>query len=505
LAVLDASASKALSTLGTAFSAPAFTALLGNSPGLTRADLKSLETGMLRGQSLPSALTKDLKSAAAFLNAAPNQPFLSSVLTGNSFGPAELNKAQQSGFYEPHATILKQSLTTFAANAARVSTPDKEFKFGLSDLKALASGTKCPNGKPLASAIPNAAEREKLVDSVRLLLDNPTVFGKLDLSGPDMAGMPNMAMKDGKFSVTDLERLIGKLPVLPNRPNFDDLVKSTLSAAPAPVSAPPIEIRDIPPARRAQMATLYQQWADTTGMVAHHEAWHGMNGPGGTKGKKTGEKFLQFHAQMRDEFVAWLGRQKPPRTDLLDKNGLLPTWDTTQPLPKEFWPGTVHHSIDWALPAFLTPTPKPGQELKLDGRTIRCLNDIKTPDELGRVWGESGAHAVAHSELDGEMGGFASVRDPAFMLWHFGVMETNRADWLKTDSGKAWQSKHPSGWTNPDADAGHVDLPKGGPIYKPQSGGKFFTADQIREAGVGFDPTDVRRAEAAARVKARPH
>ncbi len=171
-------------------------------------------------------------------------------------------------------------------------------------------------------------------------------------------------------------------------------------------------------------------------MVKHHESWHSENGSGGTKGKDSGEKILQFHAKMKNEFVTWLGKQTPPMTDLLDKNGLLPTWDTTQPLPKEFWSGCSNHSIDWKTPAFLTNTADASQQLKLDGRTITCLSDIKSPDELGRVWGKSGAHAIAHIRLGDEMSGFASVRDPAFMLWHFGVLENIRADWLKTDSGK---------------------------------------------------------------------
>jgi hypothetical protein len=163
------------------------------------------------------------------------------------------------------------------------------------------------------------------------------------------------------------------------------------------------------------------------------------------------------------------------------------------------------------MPGFLSVDPVKGQTFTLktpenpEGRVITCLNDIKNPDELGRVWGESGAHAVAHNKLGKEMASFASVRDPAFLLWHFGVIETSRAEWLNTDSGKAWQKDHPSGWTDPNVDAGRVKaMPKGEAAKGMRSPEKMpWGDDELREAGVGFtDPSE--RAKAKQRVATQP-
>ncbi|MBX7098009.1 MAG: hypothetical protein K1X89_09870 [Myxococcaceae bacterium] len=509
---LDATAAASLATLAKAFAAPELQAVLGTPPHFTKSDLTSMGLhGTLRGQSLATvapALAGALGEAANFLRARPNAAFLAQLSPSKGITAEELASARLAGFSAPHAAMLKEALTAFAKSAAAVTPGDtapEGHAFTLAEVTTLAAGGACPDGQELAAAIPDSKARQAFQSAAALIAQNPAVFRQLDLSGP---GMANMAMTNGKFTATDINRLLGAngLSPLPHRPTFDALVKATLPQVVKPFTRP-VEIHDVDQAKRAELARLYTAWADETGMVAHHQAWHSENGSGGTKGKGSGEKFLQFHAQMGEEFRQYLLDQKPPRTDLFDANGNLPTWDTLQPLPKEFWEGTVKHQIDWRLPGFLSPEPRKGETFTLDGRTITCLNDIKSPDELGRVWGESGAHAVAHNQLGAEMAGFASVRDPAFLLWHFGVIETNRAEWLDTESGKAWTAAHPSGWTDPFADAGKVKSPPRGIAlgakYPQQPRGPFWTDDQIREAGVGFVDPAKRRA-ASDRVATTP-
>jgi hypothetical protein len=141
---------------------------------------------------------------------------------------------------------------------------------------------------------------------------------------------------------------------------------------------------------------------------------------------------------------------------------------------------------------------------------IKTLNDIQSPDELGQIWGLSGAHGVAHNDLGGEMGGFASVEDPAFMLWHFGVIEQNRDDWLATASGQAWVKTHPSGWTDPGANVHSMMAMAAQPLSEEELQNKINNAPplwpmgQVFEAGVGFRDEQKRRM-AEDNVKQKPN
>jgi hypothetical protein len=324
------------------------------------------------------------------------------------------------------------------------------------------------------------------------------------------------------FTAADLKTLLGG-GALPNGNKMADVLGALKPApGPTPTPTPPVgppnndprvDISAMPAASRLQIANIYHAWG--ANMVKPHEGWHSTNGPGGTQGDGSGEKFIQFHANMKSDFVAYLKQHNPA---LLDKNGNLPAWDTTKDLPPEFWtakPPLAKHGIGWRLPGFLTAAGNAGpppETFSIHGRTISSLNDIKTIDELGQIWGLSGAHGVAHNVLGGEMGGYASVEDPAFMLWHFGVIEGTRAAWYATDSGKAWLAQHPSGFTDPSANQHMMgemgEMMTAGPLTeqdleKVKKAPSLWPMGEIFEAGVGFlDPA--MRAKTAENVKRLP-
>jgi hypothetical protein len=211
------------------------------------------------------------------------------------------------------------------------------------------------------------------------------------------------------------------------------------------------DINDLPAATRKGLADEWKKWAKP--MVPSHERWHQQNGTGGTEGKGSGEKFMQFHANLMNDFKSHLKKTNP---ELLKKAGSeVPSWDTSKALPKEFhFKGMEQSRIDAPIPGWATEKGNGRDAVTLEGsRTpIRKLNDIKNPDELGRALGESGFHAEGHSQLGGPMAGFASVGEAPFMLWH-GKMEEIRTAWKGTESGRAWMKAHPSGWTQPGANS----------------------------------------------------
>jgi hypothetical protein len=222
-----------------------------------------------------------------------------------------------------------------------------------------------------------------------------------------------------------------------------------------------VDVRDLTPAERQAIVNLYRPFGE--GMIEMHEAWHQANGSGGTRGEGSGERFMQFHENLMIDFLRLLETQEPELFARL--GGQLPSWDTTGPLPSEFeFPGMNPNivgnpnGINWPIPSYLTVEGGSQSYTLNDGgpdtpRVIRSLADIRNPDELGRVLGASGAHAVGHNRLGGGMASFASVAEPPFLLWHGKMVEIQEA-WTTTEAGQAWLAEHPSGWTDPDAN-GH--------------------------------------------------
>jgi hypothetical protein len=247
---------------------------------------------------------------------------------------------------------------------------------------------------------------------------------------------------------------------------------------------PRVEVSSLSVADRKALAKLWVPFGKK--MIPMHEAWHSVNGSGGTLGPGSGEKFMQFHANLMNDFVKLL-KAKPNAGLFARLNGQLPTWNTSTDLPVELrYPGMKATHLDWTVPGYLTAAGG-GQPFELNdvpgkpARRIASLEDIKSPDELGRVLGRSGVHAVGHIQLGGIMAGFSSVSVAPFMLWH-GKMEELRADWLATASGKAWLKKHPSGWTDPKANAhdaagGHGGHDHG--AHRAKAGVPRFTEKQV--------------------------
>jgi hypothetical protein len=173
----------------------------------------------------------------------------------------------------------------------------------------------------------------------------------------------------------------------------------------------------------------------------HHEEWHRVNGPGGTRGEGSGELFLQFHRDMMRQFEEETG--VPPPYD----------WDPSSPIPTEFTdpdgPRLVSDA-DVFRPAWLTAdgtgTPQGnadfGETVTIDGQTFGSLGDFENPDQLGRALGMSGYHASVHARIGGTMGGFDSPRDPAFYGWH-GHIDKVIDEWLATENGQAWAEANP--------------------------------------------------------------
>jgi hypothetical protein len=247
-----------------------------------------------------------------------------------------------------------------------------------------------------------------------------------------------------------------------DRDGFDVAQAQPVNITPTPPAAASrsthVDVSTLSAADRAAVASLYRDYA--RGMVPMHEQWHQTNGPGGTQGPGSGERFMQFHQRLMTGFNDHLRQQNPELYNRLGGRQL--TWDTTTALPKEFeFEGMTEsvrgnpRGIDWAVPGYLT-TAGGGESFTLNDsatpREIRSLGDIRTPDELGRVLGMSGAHAAGHQRLGGPMAGFASVAESPFLLWH-GKLEEIRQQWLTTPNGQEWLKANPSGWTDPNANS----------------------------------------------------
>ncbi len=272
-------------------------------------------------------------------------------------------------------------------------------------------------------------------------------------------------------------------------------VRAAVDLAP---TGPAIDITKVSPADRAEIAALWKTFGP--GMVPMHEKWHSVNGSGGTQGPGSGEKFMQFHANLMKDFRNVLATKAP---DLYKRlNNQLPAWDTTLPLPKEFWfPGMLAsakgpHGVDWTPPAYLTAKGGGDSYVLNDAnqhKTIRSLNDITSADELGRVLGASGMHAVGHVRLGGKMNTFASIATPPFQLWH-GKMEEIRAEWLKTPSGQAAAKAHPpDGFLDPNANS-HSALMK-----MPMGDKATNGAPPITDAQFGQELTEEPRSSRSSR------
>ncbi len=286
--------------------------------------------------------------------------------------------------------------------------------------------------------------------------------------GPQQEVCGFLPQQDGSFTLR-------YRPLEPKGGPFQEISSAELFKQGGEISlSPRVNVNDLTPTQRQELSTAWVEWIRDTNMIPMHEDWHSQNGSGGTRGPGSGERFMQFHANMMEHFKDHL--REIGRQDLIDAcHGDLPVWDTKNDLPEEFaYADMVKNNIGWEIPSWLTiDGAKPGEAtFRLDGREIKSLNDLRSIDELGRALGESGVHAVGHVELAGQMAGFKSVGVGAFMLWH-GLMEVMRSQWGRTDAGQAWTAKHPSGWTSPTAnnhDHDHMSMgaPRGMGISEAQ-------------------------------------
>lgn len=230
------------------------------------------------------------------------------------------------------------------------------------------------------------------------------------------------------------------------------------------VLRPPVSIHSLTPAERQRLVNLWLEFGPK--MVAMHTQWHEANGAGGTQGPGSGEKFMQFHANLMKDFAALVAKKAPALWfDKLKQS--LPAWNPASAIPKEFQFADMIGSskgpkgIDWPIPAYLTNAAKPGQDLTLflEDNTpviVGSLKDIKDVDLLGRVLGLSGAHAVGHVRSGGAMSGFASVGVPFFLLWHGSVMEGIRRNWLASTTGAAEAKRFPPEGFHDNRANGHM-------------------------------------------------
>jgi len=412
---------------------------------ITEAQLGELANGKLGTKPLPAEWA-ELQNVAKLLGTAQGKTFKAQL--GNPINATVLEAAPRVGFPKAHEAMLKTRLTTFAGALDGVLKPllkpDKTIDL-LKLRSALNNGRIA--GKTLEELVPDKAAREQLVDAMGMITDNRRLFATVGTMSPDqlkklVAGQ-EVAHKDGTYDW---------------KVKLSDVVSATLPVKPGP--EPTVDIHD--PKWKAKIPVLlseYQAFLKDRKMVPFHEAWHSKNGSGGVNGATSGEWFQHFHAHMGGDFVEWLKmRGKTDAALVKGTNGeyALPDWaDMTKDMPEGFYKPGQPKNIGWEVPDILkrkTSAPLTGRPFMLDGQKITSLDDIKTLDGLGRVLGETGAHAVAHVELGGGMAGFKSVAEPAFVLWHYGAMEKIRHEWLKTDNGKTWQAANPLGFSEPFLD-----------------------------------------------------
>lgn len=440
----DASMARAVASMRASIASPPLNGKI------TDDQLKELaQTGKLSGNTL-TGQAGDLVNIAKLLSTPEGSAFKAQL--GNPITPAALDAAWKTGFATAHEAILVPRLTAYAAaldGPLKFAVDAKNKAIDVGKLHAMLSTGKI-GGQTLTELIPDEAKRKAFIDGASMLTDNRRLFAAV-----------------GTMSASQLADLCMGKPVNLDdgvhkwSPKLSDVVSTTMPIRPAP--EPMVEIND--PRWAAKLPLFVSEYAayiEDRSMVAFHEAWHSKNGSGGVNGPESGEWFTQFHADMGGDFVEFLKLRGTDKAALLD--GQMPLWDTTKSLPiimvkgKPLFP--TPNNINYKTPSFLARQGQPSAAappFKLTARdgsvqSIRCLDDIKTADDLGRVMGESGVHAVAHVTDGGVMATFKSVQDRRFPPWHYGAIEKIRYEWLKTDNGKRFLAENPMGWRNPYLD-----------------------------------------------------
>ncbi len=162
------------------------------------------------------------------------------------------------------------------------------------------------------------------------------------------------------------------------------------------------------PQERAELADLIRDHV-TNAVLDEHRGWHQMHGPGGMSGPGSGERFFAFHRNFIGKLEDSLRSQ--------GKNQFvpLPTWNPIEPIPPEFsHPERSTNSPGIALPSWATIAGGT-QGSPIFGYT--ALDQFQSSDELGRALGAN-FHGAVHNTIGGDMGTFASPRDPIFYPWH---------------------------------------------------------------------------------------
>lgn len=179
-------------------------------------------------------------------------------------------------------------------------------------------------------------------------------------------------------------------------------------------------------------------------LLAHHAAWHEINGPGGTRGEGSGSAFLQMHHEMivtMEQFITASGRD----LDLVP----LVEWRPSQVVPPQlgdFKRNSV--ALNVQLPPWLTTAGSSSSTAPFNGPPTAPifgytkLGDFKSLDELGRALGSGfpdnlGYHGAGHAAAGAVMWSRSAPEDPVFWLWHRhidNIVET----WIATPNGRAW-------------------------------------------------------------------
>lgn len=256
------------------------------------------------------------------------------------------------------------------------------------------------------------------------------------------------------------------------------------------------------------------------GLFRRHMSWHigmGMmrppNGEGGRQGRGSGIAFLAFHRVVQEQFKAFVREHGgleplPINIDAALPEGLANSRAGVQavlshgPWPPGMEEPTVENrvsnsfltrdsrytgaSIDdeqhhVGIPPWLTLEGR-GYDARwgtfryIEGHFVQRLGDVRTPDELGRLFGRSrfnrddeqdpggrqlltsqqvdndggrveysmSYHGAGHAKIGGNMGGHSSPTDPVFWGWHEHVDQIlNR--WLElTENGRRWRAANPN-------------------------------------------------------------
>lgn len=207
---------------------------------------------------------------------------------------------------------------------------------------------------------------------------------------------------------------------------------TALGAAPVPetYTAPP-HYEDKTADQLKRLTALHKRFM-TDDMLKNHEAWHDVNGPGGTQGAGSGNLFLLFHHEMMLQFQRFL--KDNGGSDLLP----MPIWDPMKAIPEE----VAYQPRDSNNPAIPLPswlTLEGGHdEAPGDITGVKSLKDVKSVDDLGRILGTSGYHATGHEDIGGTMATFASPADPVFFGWHGHIDDLLMKFLYLTENGRTW-------------------------------------------------------------------